>query len=153
MNLSFNGGSKLASRITPSSHIGQIFGSWPPVNRLRGEHSCRPRMPEAHLRQPRGVVLQSSIRTRVPLCQNGGPRTALGTGETGVSHGDVGAKLTKGRERGPLSAPSVLWGSPGGWHTEGPAEKRRSIEGNLLGNGLWFTTGGSSREKGARLRN
>ena len=149
MNIYFNRGSKLASCITPSSRIGQILGSWPPVNRLRGGHACQPRMPEARLRQPRGVVPQSSIRTRVPLCQNGGPCTALGTGETGVSHGDVGAKLTEGRGRGPLSAPSVLWGSPGGWHTEGPAEKRRSIEGNLLGNGLGSTTGApEKRERG-----
>lgn len=85
----------------------------------------------------------------MPLCQNGGPRGALGTGETGVSRGDVGAKLTEGRGCGPLSAPSVLWGRPGGWPTEGPAEKRRSIQGHLLGNGLWSTTGApEERERG-----
>lgn len=66
-----------------------------------------------------------------------------------MSHGDVGAKLTEGRGHGPLSAPSVLWGSPGEWHTEAPAEKRRHIKGNLLGNGLWSTTGTpEKREQG-----
>lgn len=58
-------------------------------------------MPEARFRQTGGVVSQSSISTRMPLCQNGGARGALGTGETGVSRGDVGAKLTEGRGVGP----------------------------------------------------